>query len=66
MLTFEEFICLPREEQNRRYVELSDHDKFLARMNDWETNSSGEAKPGWRPTEEELEEAVRIMRGEKP
>ena len=35
MLTFEEFRKLPRSEQNVRYRELSDHDKFLARMNDY-------------------------------
>ena len=34
-LTFEEFIKLPRSEQNKRERELSDHDRFLARMNDW-------------------------------
>ncbi len=33
-ITFGEFIKLPREEQNIRYKELSDHDKFLARIND--------------------------------
>jgi hypothetical protein len=35
-LTFDEFRRLPREEQNRRYAELSEHDRFLARMNDWQ------------------------------
>lgn len=34
-LTFEEFRKLPRAEQNRRERELSNHDRFLARMNDW-------------------------------
>ena len=33
-LTLAEFCKLPREEQNRRYVELSDHDKFGARQMD--------------------------------
>ncbi|WP_278849701.1 hypothetical protein [Thomasclavelia spiroformis] len=33
-LTFKEFMRLSREEQNTRYKELSDHDKFLARMSD--------------------------------
>lgn len=33
-LTFKEFMSLPREEQNIRYRELSNHDKFLARMSD--------------------------------
>lgn len=31
-LTFEDFIRLPSEEQCERYVELSDHDKFRARI----------------------------------
>lgn len=35
-LTFDEFIKLPRSEQNVRYKELTDHDKFRARMSDWE------------------------------
>ena len=35
-LTIEEFRKLPREEKNIRYQELSDHDKFLARVEDWE------------------------------
>ena len=30
-LTFEDFKRLPPEERSRRYEELSDHDKFLAR-----------------------------------
>lgn len=33
-LTFKEFMRLSREEQNTRYKELSEHDKFLARMSD--------------------------------
>lgn len=33
-LTFKEFMMLPRKVQNMRYKELSDHDKFLARMSD--------------------------------
>lgn len=33
-LTFDEFMKLPRKEQNRRYKDLSDHDKFLARISD--------------------------------
>lgn len=35
MLTFKEFIKLSLNEKERRYCEMSDHDKFLARMNDW-------------------------------
>ena len=33
-LTFKEFMRLSREEQNTRYKELSEHDKFLARISD--------------------------------
>ena len=33
-ITFEEFKKLPRKEQNVRYKDLSDHDKFLARLSD--------------------------------
>lgn len=35
-LTIEEFRGLPRDEQNVRYRELSNHDKFIARMEDWQ------------------------------
>lgn len=35
-LTIEEFRKLPRAEQNERECELSDHDRFLARVEDWE------------------------------
>ena len=33
-LTFEEFMKMPRKEQNVRYRDLSDHDKFRARLAD--------------------------------
>lgn len=31
MLTFKEWLKLPEEERARRYREMSDHDKFIAR-----------------------------------
>lgn len=34
-LTIQEFRKLPREEKERRYSELSPHDKFLARIGEW-------------------------------
>lgn len=34
-LTMEEFRRLPRAERNKRYAELSPHEKFIARMEDW-------------------------------
>ena len=33
-LIFEEFLRMPRSEQNIRYKDLSDHDKFRARMSE--------------------------------
>lgn len=33
-ITFLEFMKLSRKEQNIRYKDLSNHDKFLARMSD--------------------------------
>lgn len=50
-LTFEEFCKLPRSEQNVRYPELSDHDRFLARMNDLGLSLEEEVVP---LTQEEL------------
>ncbi|MCH5190281.1 MAG: hypothetical protein J1F37_06935 [Oscillospiraceae bacterium] len=35
-LTLKEFFKLTREEQNKRYSELSDRDKFGARQGDWQ------------------------------
>ena len=35
MLTIDEFRKLPRPEQEERYKELSDHDKFLARISEY-------------------------------
>ena len=35
VLTIEEFRKLPRKERNKRYADLSPHDKFIARMEDW-------------------------------
>lgn len=34
-LSIEEFRKLSRPERERRYIELSSHDKFIARMEDW-------------------------------
>ena len=34
-LTIQEFNRLPRQERERRYCELSSHDKFLARIGEW-------------------------------
>lgn len=39
-LTIEEFRKLPRAEQNVRERDLSDHDRFLARIGDWTPNAS--------------------------
>lgn len=50
-LTFEEFIKLPRAEQNKRYKELSEHDRFSARMNDWGWEGNGK-----KMTDEEFEQ----------
>lgn len=35
MITFEEFLNLSKADQIKMYEQLNDHDKFLARMNDW-------------------------------
>ena len=72
-LSIEEFRKLPRPERERRYIELSAHDKFIARMEDWEappgqpdiTTEEFLANPpkGWESiTKEMLEE---MFPGEK-
>lgn len=61
-LTFQEFRRLPRREQNVRYQELSNHDKFLARMNDWTNDDPDPNAPdGWEPDEKEIEEIMEIF-----
>ena len=35
MITFKEFLTLSKDEQIKMYEQLNDHDKFLARMNNW-------------------------------
>ncbi len=64
-LTFKEFLRLPRAEQNIRYKELSDHDKFLARMNDWGApDPDPNAPEDWKPSPEVLEKMLKISKGE--
>ena len=63
-LTIEEFRRLPRDERYRRYVELSPHDKYIARIEDWsptpeQDESSEEAflkdpPNGWEAATEEV------------
>ena len=36
MLSLEEFLKLPAEEKTKRYLELSEKDRFLARTSDWQ------------------------------
>lgn len=61
-LSFKEFRHLPRSEQNIRYKELSDHDKFLARMNDWTNDDPNPDVPDvWEPTEKEIKEIMEIF-----
>ncbi len=40
MLTFDEFARLPMKEKAERYVELSDKDKFLARITEFDALNS--------------------------
>ena len=35
MLSLEEFLKLSAEEKTKRYLELSEKDRFLARTSDW-------------------------------
>lgn len=40
MLAFKQFLKLSPEEKAKHYPELSEKDRFLARMNDWQPGSS--------------------------
>lgn len=64
MLSYEKFLQLSREEQNRRIYELSEHDRFRARMQDSETGAvvketaSAEELEKHRKFMEELKKAI--------
>lgn len=59
-LTIEEFRRLPRAIQNVRYKEMTDHDKFLARLEDgsWPL---GPPNPNEKPMAETMEELVELI-----
>lgn len=64
-LSFKEFLALPRSEQNVRYRELSDHDRFLARMSDWGAPDPDPERPKrWPPSEEDWKRILEIFNGE--
>lgn len=44
-LSFEEFLRLPQEERIERYKELSNHDRFRARMSDWSPEGTQVEEP---------------------
>ena len=58
MLKYEEFLKLPREEQNRRIYELSDRDRLRARMQDSEIGAKA-VKRSMAP--EDIEKNRRFM-----
>lgn len=53
-LTFEEFRKLPRAQQNARCEELSEHDRLLARMSDWQPSDFGMSNEPHAMTKEEI------------
>ena len=67
MLTYKQFLALPYKERIERYCELSSHDKYLARMNDWAPKSTLVVKQPERSEDierqkkvmEELEQAIK-------
>lgn len=61
-LTIEEFRHLTRKEQNKRIFELSDRDRFIARMEDWGVpDPTGNEPENWEPTEDDLQEIKKII-----
>lgn len=61
-ITFKEFSKLPRSEQNARYQELSDRDKFMARLNDLSESENVKEEPYYPTTQEEIDEIMEIFR----
>ena len=62
-LTIKEFRRLPRHEQNKRYGELSNHDKFIARMEDWGAPDRETPAEEWIPTKEDAKRLVDMLNG---
>ena len=61
MITFKEFLALSKDEQIKMYEQLNDHDKFLARMNDWSPEGVIVAKESTDPKDIERQERVQVM-----
>lgn len=58
MITFKEFLTLSKDEQIKMYEQLNDHDKFLARMNDWSPEGVIVAKESTDPKDIKRQEEI--------
>ncbi len=58
MITFKKFLTLSKDEQIKMYEQLSDHDKFLARMNDWGPGGVIIAKESTAPKDIQRQEEI--------
>ena len=58
MITFKKFLTLSKDEQIKMYEQLSDHDKFLARMNDWGPGGVIVAKESTDPKDIQRQEEI--------
>ena len=62
MLSFKEFLKLSPKERTKRYHELSEKDRLLARMNDWQPGSSITVEKASKENQEKQEEFMRYLK----
>lgn len=62
MLSFKEFLKLSPKEKAKRYHELSEKERLLARMNDWQPGSSITVEKASKENQEKQEEFMRYLK----
>ena len=62
MLSFKEFLKLSPKETAQRYHELSEKERLLARMNDWQPGSSITVEKASKENQEKQEEFMRYLK----
>lgn len=60
MLTFGQYAALSETERLARYDELSDEDKYRARVTEIRGDGPGAAGTLWEPTDKDIQDAMEI------
>ena len=61
MLTLKEFLKLSPKEKAKRYSELSEKERFLARMSDWSPNDTITVKGSSKEDKQKQEEFIKQL-----